>query len=240
MWLPYLRGQARRPAPTRQPDLNVSVRIICKLLGKDTGAKCRLFSVRILTFAIVKDSEITKLLQQFVVIQQVGGVFRMADSLLIDKVGFKNNPAISFERFSNLGKQRPLQIIEIYDQVIGVCAEVLFARGPLAAMISRATFSRRDGVPHPERWMKCQLPRHGNLARPRKSHCGRFPPQRPTLLLVECPTRRYRESAAEKPTEDRPPEITHTDGPIWFDHPRTWLLRRCSKAFKWFKRFKPI
>ena len=44
----------------------------------------------------------------------------MADSLLIDKVGFKNNPAISFERFSHLGKQRPLQIIEIDDQVIGV------------------------------------------------------------------------------------------------------------------------
>ena len=40
-----------------------------------------------------------KLLQQFVVIQQVGGIFRMADRLLIDQVGFKNDVTLGFESF---------------------------------------------------------------------------------------------------------------------------------------------
>ena len=50
-------------------DLNVSLWRVSKLLGKDTGAKCWLFSVRKLTFAVVEESEIAKLLQQFIVIQ---------------------------------------------------------------------------------------------------------------------------------------------------------------------------
>ena len=67
------------------------------LLSKNTGAKCRRFAVGVLTFAIAENSETTKVLQQFVVIQQVGGILRMADSLLIDQVGFKNDVTLGLE-----------------------------------------------------------------------------------------------------------------------------------------------
>jgi hypothetical protein len=53
-------------------------------LSENPGAKCRLSGIRVLTFPIRENSEATEVMQQFVMIQQVGGVFRMADSLLID------------------------------------------------------------------------------------------------------------------------------------------------------------
>jgi hypothetical protein len=92
---------------------------LSNLLSENTGAKRRLCAVGEPTFAIAENSEITKVIQQFVVIQQVGGIFRMADSLLIDQVGFKNDVTLRLERSSDLSKQRALQIVEIHDQVVG-------------------------------------------------------------------------------------------------------------------------
>ena len=43
----------------------------------------------------------------------------MADSLLIDQVGLKNDLTLGFERSSDLRKQRSLQVIEIHDQIVG-------------------------------------------------------------------------------------------------------------------------
>ena len=45
------------------------------------------------------------MIQQFVVIQQVGGIFRMTDRLLIHQVGFKNDVTLGLERSLDLRKQ---------------------------------------------------------------------------------------------------------------------------------------
>lgn len=62
---------------------------LSNLLSENTGAKRRLCAVGVPTFAIAENSEGTKVIQQLVVIQQVSGISRMADRLLIDQVGFK-------------------------------------------------------------------------------------------------------------------------------------------------------
>ena len=93
---------------------------LSNLLSENSGAKCRPTGLDVLTFPITENPEATEVIQQFVVIQQVGGIFRMADRLLIDQIGFKDNVTLGLERSSDLRKLRSLQIIKIHDQIVGV------------------------------------------------------------------------------------------------------------------------
>jgi hypothetical protein len=54
------------------------------LPSENTGARGRPSAVGVFAFAIAENSEATEVIQKFVVIQQVGGIFRMPDRLLVD------------------------------------------------------------------------------------------------------------------------------------------------------------
>ena len=86
---------------------------------EDTDTKRRLSTVGKFSFAIAKYAKVAKMVQQFVTGEQVIRVFRMANDLLIDQVGFKNDIAAGRQRGFHMRNERALEIVDIYDQLIG-------------------------------------------------------------------------------------------------------------------------
>lgn len=97
--------QSRSTAHAHDRDLETSKYDLSNLLRENTGAKCHPCAVGVFAFPIAENSEATEVIQKFVVIQQVSGIFRMADRLLIDQVGFKNDVTLGLERSLDLRKQ---------------------------------------------------------------------------------------------------------------------------------------
>src|SRR6266545_7349401 len=92
-WSVRCRGDGRSPYVQRRKELLAAgnesthtngVQASTHSLSKDAGAKGRLAAVGKLPFAVIQNPKVAKVVQQFVMGEQVIGIFRMADHLLVD------------------------------------------------------------------------------------------------------------------------------------------------------------
>jgi hypothetical protein len=62
------------------------------LLSQEPGAKCVIARLTKSSFAVIEHAKITKEFEKLIMSQKVVGVFRIADSLLIDQIGLEDHP----------------------------------------------------------------------------------------------------------------------------------------------------
>src|SRR6476659_1919747 len=100
------------------------------LLGKDAGAKRALAVADNSPLAIIQHPEIAKAVEQLVMTEQVVRIPWLADRLLINQIGVKNNKAADFERGFHCREQRALKIANIHDEIVsGRFGSVIFQVG---------------------------------------------------------------------------------------------------------------
>ena len=63
------------------------------LLSQEPGEKCVLARLAKSSFTVIERAKITKEFEELIMSQKVVGVFRIADSLLIDQIGLEDHPS---------------------------------------------------------------------------------------------------------------------------------------------------
>ena len=114
----YRRNRRFRKGLVRFYSLSQFVRILADFLREQAGAKRRFGAVPKLALAIEENPEIAEMIQQLVMAKQIVRILRMADFLLVDRVGFEDHVTAGSQRANDLRDQRSLQIIDIHNQII--------------------------------------------------------------------------------------------------------------------------
>ena len=71
-----------------------------------------------LPFAVKKHAKVAKVIEQFVMREQIVRILRMANSLLIDQIGIEEHVTAVFHGAFDLRDERALKIINIHDEIV--------------------------------------------------------------------------------------------------------------------------